>query len=71
MLLKTSGDFNISLKESFMIGDSLTDITAGKKAGCKTVLIKNQDSRTEESSDYTTHNLYEFAKFLENFYGKN
>jgi len=32
-------DFNIDLKNSWMIGDELKDIAAGKKAGCKTYLL--------------------------------
>ena len=35
MFLKAAKDFNISLEESFMIGDSDTDVEAGKAAGCK------------------------------------
>ena len=30
---------NIDLKESWLIGDNLSDIQAGKAAGCRTVLI--------------------------------
>lgn len=32
-------DFNIDLKKSFMIGDSILDVQAGKAAGCKTFLL--------------------------------
>ncbi len=32
-------DFNIDLKNSFMIGDSILDVQAGKTAGCKTFLL--------------------------------
>jgi D,D-heptose 1,7-bisphosphate phosphatase len=39
LILKAAKDFNLELSESFMIGDGLTDIEAGKAAGCKTVLI--------------------------------
>lgn len=30
---------NIDLKRSYMIGDSITDVEAGLKAGCKTILL--------------------------------
>ncbi len=43
MLLQASKDFNIDLKESWMIGDSENDILAGMNAGCKTALIGNDD----------------------------
>ena len=39
MLLKAAEDFNIDLKQSWMIGDSQSDIEAGKAAGCKTAYI--------------------------------
>lgn len=40
MLIKASRDFKIDLNSSYMIGDKISDIEAGKKAGCKTVLVK-------------------------------
>lgn len=43
MLLQAAKDFNINLLQSYMIGDSVSDIHAGKAAGCKTILLpKNQ-----------------------------
>lgn len=35
LLLQAAKDFNIDLSLSYMIGDSESDITAGKNAGCK------------------------------------
>lgn len=39
MLLHATEDFNIDLKESWMVGDSETDIEAGQNAGCRTFLV--------------------------------
>jgi len=39
MLLVAAKKWNISLKEFFFIGDTWKDTMAGKKAGCKTILI--------------------------------
>lgn len=39
LLLKATQEFNISLKDSYMIGDSWRDVAAGQNAGCKTVLL--------------------------------
>ncbi len=39
MLLNAAHDFNIDLKQSWMIGDGENDILAGIAAGCKTGLI--------------------------------
>lgn len=39
MLYKAAKELNIDLEKSWMVGDSITDIKAGKSAGCKTILI--------------------------------
>ncbi len=39
MLLNMTDKFNIDLNQSYMIGDDLRDILAGKAAGCHTVYI--------------------------------
>jgi len=39
LVLKAARDLNIDLSKSFMIGDGLTDIQAGKRAGCKTIFL--------------------------------
>lgn len=44
MLIKASEDFNINLKQSYMVGDSEADIQAGENAGCKTALISDSYS---------------------------
>lgn len=39
MLIKAAEDFDLDLSESYMIGDKASDIEAGKRAGCKTILV--------------------------------
>lgn len=39
MILEAAKKYNIDLSKSYMVGDSMNDIGAGKAAGCKTVLI--------------------------------
>jgi len=43
LLLKAADDMNIDLEKSWMIGDILNDVEAGNKAGCKTILINNNN----------------------------
>ena len=43
LLLEAAQAFNIDLTESWMIGDSESDIKAGKVAGCKTALIGEEN----------------------------
>jgi len=39
LLLQAAKEMDIDLKKSWMIGDGLTDIKAGKSAGCRTALL--------------------------------
>lgn len=39
LLLQAAKDLSLSLKNSYMVGDSVTDVEAGQKAGCQTILI--------------------------------
>lgn len=41
MLLQAADEHGIDLRASWMIGDILHDVEAGKRAGCRTVLIDN------------------------------
>jgi D-glycero-D-manno-heptose 1,7-bisphosphate phosphatase len=41
MLFNAARDYDIDLSASWMIGDILNDVEAGKRAGCKTILIDN------------------------------
>ena len=39
LILKAARELSIDLTQSWMIGDSPRDVEAGKKAGCKTILL--------------------------------
>ncbi len=39
LLLQAAKDYGLDLVRCYMVGDSLTDVQAGRKAGCKTILI--------------------------------
>jgi D-glycero-D-manno-heptose 1,7-bisphosphate phosphatase len=41
LLLRASREHDVSLLESFMIGDRITDIVAGMRAGCRTILVES------------------------------
>ena len=44
MLLQAAKDFNIDLSQSYMIGDSWRDIEAGQNAGCKSILVSEENN---------------------------
>ncbi len=41
MLLRAAREHGIALEHSWMVGDILDDVEAGRRAGCRTVLIDN------------------------------
>ena len=72
MLLKAAEDFKVDLKKSYMIGDALTDIEAGKRAGCTTIFINSSQennfylsNETKIYPDHTVYNLLEATKIIE------
>jgi histidinol-phosphate phosphatase family protein len=44
LIIRAANDFNIDLNSSWMIGDSDSDLEAGKKAGCKTAKVDSKNS---------------------------
>jgi D-glycero-D-manno-heptose 1,7-bisphosphate phosphatase len=39
MLLRAARDLDLALDQSFAVGDTRRDIEAGRRAGCRTVLV--------------------------------
>lgn len=50
MILKAANDFNIDLAKSWVIGDNERDMIAGKTAGCRTILL-NQNNEKNQYAD--------------------
>ena len=63
LVLEAARDFNIDLKESFVVGDLWMDIDLGKKVGCKTILVGNSPS-SEVKADNTALDLLEAARTI-------
>lgn len=73
MLLTAAKDMDIDMEQSWCIGNGIRDIEAGKRAGCKTILIdtpshhKQTDFRTSHSDvrpDYRGVNLREAVNII-------
>ena len=62
-------EFDINFKQSFMIGDKITDIEAGDNVGCKTIMVmtgygkENVNIRTNKKY-YVTQNLYDAVEYI-------
>ena len=69
MLLKAAKEHKIDLLNSWMIGDILDDVEAGRNAGCKTILLNN-GNETEwllyerRKPTFIVNNLKEAAELI-------
>ena len=61
-------EFGIDLGGSFVVGDKTSDIEMGKRAGCRTILVKTgkrgEDNRYKVMPDQVSEDLYSAAKFM-------
>ena len=71
--LKAIEEFNIDIKNSYMIGDRITDLIPAHKLGIKTVLVrtvygkKNEEKVKESGLDsIIVNNISDFADYIEN-----
>jgi D-glycero-D-manno-heptose 1,7-bisphosphate phosphatase len=69
LLMKAASELRIDTNRSWMIGDILHDVEAGRSAGCRTVLLDNGHETewhlTEERRpDYMTRTLFEAARLI-------
>lgn len=62
MLLKAAEKHDLDLSRSWMIGDNEKDVLAGKRAGCRTVLVREEMKESE--ADYRMANMGELAEFF-------
>lgn len=67
-LLQDAARYNISLAESWMVGDRAADIQCGQAAGVKTIRIKEDhpviSEWTQPKADYVANNLFEAARII-------
>lgn len=69
MLLQAARDLGIDLERSWMVGDILDDIEAGRRAGCRTILINNGNETEwvlspERQPHFIVSNLEEAARTI-------
>lgn len=73
MLLDAAESLGIDLKQSWVVGDSPRDIEAGKRAGCRTVLLRDKsienhspaaDEKLGEPPDYFAESLQDAIDFI-------
>lgn len=69
MLLKAADEHNIDLSRSWMIGDMLNDVEAGKMAGCKAILVEGGNEKEwmlndMRTPDYKAKNITQAVLFI-------
>ncbi|MEJ7560617.1 MAG: HAD family hydrolase [Pedobacter sp.] len=69
MLKRAALDYQLNLEESWMIGDILNDVEAGNRAGCRSILVDN-NNETEwlegpfRTPHYTTQTINEACDLI-------
>ena len=64
-LISAAKLYNLKLEKSYMIGDRWKDISAGLKAGCKTIFIdRNYDEKKPEKYHVKINNLDEARDYI-------
>ncbi len=65
LVLAAATDWRIELRQSFMVGDRWRDIEAGRRAGCKTVLINYHYAEEHPSeADFEANSLAAAADWI-------
>ncbi|MDQ0637847.1 D-glycero-D-manno-heptose 1,7-bisphosphate phosphatase [Pedobacter sp. W3I1] len=71
LIIKAAGEHSLSLSDSWMIGDILNDVQAGKAAGCKSILIDNGNetewdfmASPERIPDYISKDFADAGKYI-------
>ena len=69
MLIRAAHEYGLHLSECWMVGDILDDIEAGRRAGCRTVLVDNGNETeweltAERVPHYVAPNLARAAELI-------
>ncbi|MEM1444643.1 MAG: HAD-IIIA family hydrolase [Planctomycetota bacterium] len=72
MLLRAAKEHDLDLHRSWMVGDALRDVEAGKAAGCRTVWLCGEDDALRRAAeadekhrpDYVASNLVEAVRII-------
>lgn len=64
MLLDAAKKYDINLAKSWMIGDRLTDVQTGIRAGTQTVLVLSGGQVTAPEATHTAANFFDAANYI-------
>lgn len=74
MVLEAAKKYNVDLSRSFFIGDQLSDVECGNRAGVKTIIITNKISKKEindlkspeKTPNFVAHDFLNACEFIIN-----
>lgn len=68
LIKQCEGKYHIDLSQSWMVGDTTTDIQTGKNAGLRTVLLKTgeagKDGKYDVEADFLADDLLDAVKYI-------
>lgn len=72
LLLQAAKDFSIDLKTSYLVGDKVSDMETGHRAGCTTIMVKNGEKtgsarsslKSKSRPDYIVSDLSEAVDLI-------
>jgi D-glycero-D-manno-heptose 1,7-bisphosphate phosphatase len=63
MLTDAASELGIDLRESFMVGDKDSDVEAGRRAGCRTILLAH-DGADGDQADCVARDWEDVIRFI-------
>lgn len=71
MLFEAAKDFNVDLGQSWMIGDRMTDVAAGVRAGTRTILLSDAPVLSKDSTEFIPDGIFSSVRESISFIIKN
>ena len=62
--MKAKKDFNLDIKNSYMVGDMQSDIDLAKNAGAKSVFVLTGAGIDVKGADYTAKDILDAAEWI-------
>ena len=77
LLLKAAKEMGLDLSRSYFVGDGIVDVQAGRRAGCKTILVGHMNTTLSKlieqegaKPDYILHSLKDVPALLRKLGGQ-
>jgi D-glycero-D-manno-heptose 1,7-bisphosphate phosphatase len=65
LLLAAAADHGIALEESYVVGDRASDVEAGRRVGCTTILFPSPETARDPAAVAADHTVESFAQAAE------